>query len=308
MNSPDISDNGDLAAQSPLHPMDRLKAIMERLRSENGCPWDKEQTHQTLIPCLLEEAYEVVSAIETNDMDGLREELGDLLFQSVFHARLAEEQNLFTIEDVILGISEKLVRRHPHVFGTQVGIRTANQVVEQWEAIKSTEKKSHRASAIPPSVLDSVPISLPAIQKADKIQAKVAKLGFDWEKWQEPVEKLWEEIGELREELGQLQAILAGNPEQMGKESLQIPIELRERIESEMGDVIFSLVNVSRHLGISAETALRKTNDKFSRRFRFIESESALLGKNLKEMSLAQMDELWEQAKAKERSESSEIS
>jgi MazG family protein len=290
--------------ESQEHPMDRLKSIMATLRGVNGCPWDKEQNYKSLIPCLLEESYEVVDAIETDDMIGLKEELGDLLFQSVFHARLAEEDGHFSIEDVINGISDKLIRRHPHVFANQEGIESAEQVVTQWEDIKSKEKLSKsqgKSENDPnPSVLDSVPVALPAIQKAEKIQSKVAKVGFDWEKWQEPIEKLWEEISELKVELdgiqGQLDVTILNSDKKI-KVKDHIKEDLKLRIQNEMGDVLFSIINVARHLGLDAETALRKTNDKFSKRFRYIEKASFANGKNLKEMNLAEMDELWNQAK-----------
>ncbi|MCC5815580.1 MAG: nucleoside triphosphate pyrophosphohydrolase [Leptospira sp.] len=274
--------------------MDRLKEIMKVLRSENGCPWDKEQNHKSLIPCLLEEAYEVVEAIESEDDVGLKEELGDLLFQSVFHAQLAEEEGKYNLYQVIDGISEKLIRRHPHVFARVDGIDSADKVITQWEKIKESEKKSKPKGD---SILDSVTVSLPAIQKAEKIQSKVAKVGFDWEKWQEPIEKLWEEVDELKEELNQLKTFHSNE----GKiKSGEIPKELKERIESEMGDVLFSIINVSRHLDLSAESALRKTNEKFSSRFRHIEREAKNSGKNLLNMTLEEMDELWNQAKQKE--------
>jgi tetrapyrrole methylase family protein/MazG family protein len=274
------------------HPMEKLKAIMAALRGKDGCPWDLEQDHKTLVPCLLEEAYEVVDSIESDDSKGLQEELGDLLFQSVFHARLAEEKGKFNIEDVIEGISDKLIRRHPHVFAESktMGIDTADKVVAQWESIKDKEKKSKPNN----SVLDTVPKALPAIQKADKIQSRVAKLGFDWEKWQEPIEKLWEEVSELKFELDALDNVNQNNGN-VNKSS--IPSHLKTRIESEMGDVLFSIVNVARHLGLDAETALRRTNDKFSKRFMYIESESKKMNKDLKEMPLSEMDELWNQAK-----------
>lgn len=297
------------------HPIDRLESIMEILRSENGCPWDKKQNHKTLIPCLLEEAYEVVDAIEKENSVELEEELGDLLFQSVFHSQLAKEKGEFQLRDVIQGISEKLIRRHPHVFLDQSGVDSPEKVVLQWEKIKEEEKKAKRAKEIQKgkegtqaqedkssdnqqtSVLDTVPGALPAIQKADKIQSRVAKLGFDWENWQEPIQKLWEEVEELKQELDQL----GGN--QKNEEKLNkslIPSDLKSRIESEMGDVIFSLINVGRHIGIDMETALRKTNDKFSSRFRYMETASRELGRSLQDMTLAEMDEIWNQAKDRE--------
>ncbi|WCL50102.1 nucleoside triphosphate pyrophosphohydrolase [Leptospira sp. GIMC2001] len=305
-----------------IHSMDRLRKIMEILRSENGCPWDKVQTHDSLIPCLLEESYEVVDAIEMNDFVGIKEELGDLLFQSVFHARLAEEQNLFSIDDVIHGIADKLVRRHPHVFASTQGVDSPEQVVTQWEAIKLEEKRmkaeerkkidgrlrslesdatselllSHINEPTLDSILDSVPSALPAIQKADKIQSKVSKVGFDWEKWQEPIEKLWEEVSELKNELDHLKNFHSNSSDAKIKIK-DLPSDLIGRIESEMGDVLFSIVNVARHLKLDAETSLRKTNEKFSKRFRYIERASSEMGKSLNDMNLKEMDELWNQAK-----------
>jgi MazG family protein len=284
------------------HPMDQLKSIMATLRGKNGCPWDLEQNHKSLIPCLLEESYEVVDAIELNDTDGLKEELGDLLFQSVFHARLAEENGQFNIEDVINGISEKLIRRHPHVFGDQSGVDSAEKVVTQWEDIKSKEKLSKsNGNNVFESVLDSIPRAFPAILTSEKIQSKVAELGFDWEEWQEPIDKLWEEVSELKVELEALKSWKDSNVSELNSNKKKIkeliPNDLKSKIENEMGDVLFSIINVARHLGIDPETSLRKTNNKFSTRFKYIEKTSIELGKSLKEMNLSEMDELWNQAK-----------
>lgn len=286
------------------HPMDRLKSIMATLRGSNGCPWDLEQNHRSLIPCLLEESYEVVDAIELDDKTGLKEELGDLLFQSVFHARLAEEDGHFALEDVINGISDKLIRRHPHVFGQKSGVNSSDQVVTQWEEIKKQEKLSKsNGQDGNASVLDSIPKSFPAILQSEKIQSKVAKLGFDWEEWQEPIDKLWEEVSELKEELDELKKWKDAHYNQTqikeaGKKIKElIPDQIKSKIENEMGDVLFSIVNVARHLGIEAESALRRTNHKFSSRFRYIEKKSIELGKSLKQMNLSEMDQLWNQAK-----------
>ncbi len=277
----------DLENFAPAHPIERLTHIFQILRSENGCPWDREQTHESLVPCLLEEVYEVVDAIERKDSTHLQEELGDLLFQIVFHSGLAEESGLFCFEDVAHRISEKLIRRHPHVFANKEGITTSGDVILQWDEIKAKEKPETK------SLLDSVPLSLPAIQRAEKLQSKAAKQGFDWKNWQEPISKFREEWEEFEEELQNLRDAFPS----IDPVKNLIPKDLQSRIESEFGDVLFSLVNIARHLGIDPEKSLRKANEKFSNRFRYLELEAKKFGKNLKDMSLPELDELWNQAK-----------
>jgi tetrapyrrole methylase family protein/MazG family protein len=256
----------------------RLVDIMTVLRGENGCPWDKEQTYQSLKPYAIEETYEVLEAIDSGKMDKLKEELGDLLLQVVFLSQLAMEQNQFTMDDVVDTICEKLIRRHPHVFGA-TKVEGVAGVLENWEKIKQTEKPGER-----PSAIDGIPKDLPALMTAEKLQHKAAKVGFDWGDLEGPLNKAKEEFAEFEEVLHS-QNILQ-------KDSLA-----KDRLEDEFGDILFSLVNVGRFLDINPEIALRRTIAKFSQRFHYMEQESAKAGRSLNEMTLAEMDELWEQAK-----------
>lgn len=250
-------------------PLYLLEEIAEILRSGNGCAWDREQTSPSLKAYLIEETYEVVDAIESGDSEHLREELGDLLYQVYAHAQIAKEEHRFTVDDVARGIIEKLVRRHPHVFG-DTAADSAEQVIINWERIKKEEKSSRE------SILDGVPKALPALLKAYRVQQKVSRLGFDWEKVGSVIEKLEEEVHELRE------ALASGD---------------MEHITEETGDILFSVANVSRFLKINPEEALQRSIDKFTRRFKIVEQKAAASGKHLDEMSLAEMDLLWEEAK-----------
>lgn len=254
----------------PLYMLEELAAI---LRAENGCAWDREQTSRTLKPYLIEEAYEVYEAIDSDDPDNLREELGDLLYQVYAHAQIAREEDRFTIDDVARGIVQKLVFRHPHVFGGEKA-SDANQVIERWERIKKKEK-AHRES-----ILDGVPSHLPSLLKAYRVQQKVARVGFDWEKTEDVIAKLDEEVAEFKE------ALASGTDGDAG-----------DRMEDEMGDILFTMVNIARFLGINAEDALNRTVKKFMDRFRTIEKEAAARGGKLEEMSPAELDRLWEAAK-----------
>lgn len=247
---------------------------MRKLRRPGGCPWDAEQTHESLKRYLLEECYEVIEAIDANDKKHLQEELGDLLLQPIFHAAIAEEQGAFTIDDVITTLCDKLVRRHPHVFGDQV-VKTAGEQVENWEKIKMTEKGSERKSA-----LSGVPPHLPALLKAQKITEKAARVGFDWEHVDQVFAKVLEELHELEETM----------------ESRD-----EERMEAELGDLLFAIVNLGRFLTLNPEEALRKTIDRFTTRFSYIEQN--LHGKNISmsDATLAEMEVLWQEAKDLER-------
>jgi len=258
--------------------LDRLVKIMAQLRAENGCPWDREQTHQSLKPYAIEETYEVLEAIDSENPDKLKEELGDLLLQVIFHAQLADEAGRFNIDMVIDTISDKLIRRHPHVF-SDTRVTGVAGVLENWEKIKKSEIPGERESA-----LDGIPKDLPALQKAEKLQSKAAKVGFDWGDLAGPLQKTKEEFREFEEILDLTHIPAKGSPEW-------------ERLQDEFGDILFSLVNVGRFLKINSEIALRGTMDKFSQRFRFMESEAAKSGRSLKEMTLEEMDELWERAK-----------
>jgi len=255
------------------HDFFDLLDIMARLRGENGCPWDRKQTHESIRNCMIEEAYEVVDAIDKNDYELMAEELGDVLLQVVFHSRMAEEKGIFDIGHVIEGICTKLIRRHPHVFGDE-DIDTANKVKDKWEEIKREEKaeKTHSES------MKRVPGSLPALMKSAKIQKKAAKVGFDWEDVGPAFDKIREETDELLE-------------------VLQEPVMSGRRAKEEIGDLIFAVVNVARFLKIDPEEALNSTVDKFVERFSYIESRSIEKGMEMKEMSLEEMDLLWEEAK-----------
>lgn len=253
--------------------VDHLLSIMDRLRDPGGCPWDRKQDLESLSGYLLEEAYEVIEAVHSGDLSRLREELGDLLLQIVFMAKIGAENSAFNFEEVAGGISEKLIRRHPHVFGEN-SLQTAEEVSRQWEDIKTEERAESKETT---SALDGVPTALPALLKAYRMTQKAAGLGFDWDKTSDVVAKLREEVEELEEAIREEQG--------------------RSRIRSEMGDILFTLANLSRHLEIEPETALQGSNDSFRRRFQLMEQLSRELGVRLSEMSLQDLDHLWEQAK-----------
>lgn len=258
-----------------MREMAELLALMARLRNpENGCPWDRQQTYATLVPYTIEEAYEVADAIAREDWVELRDELGDLLFQVVFYAQIAHEQGAFNFQDVTSGIVEKMTRRHPHVFGdTQYA--NATEQTDAWEKIKAAEKAEKGKSAT--SVLDGVPLALPALIRAVKIQKKAAKVGFDWNEMEPVLAKIEEEINEIRAEIAH-----------------HAP---PERLADEIGDVLFAVANLARHVKIDPEAALRGTNDKFARRFQHIEKWLAEKGRSPEDATLAEMDALWERAK-----------
>lgn len=271
--------------------IEQLVALMKMLRNEDfGCPWDLEQSIESLVPFTLEEVYEVVDAIEKRDMVELEEELGDLLFQVVFYAQIAQEEGLFNFDDVANAITNKLVRRHPHVFpkgevksfGINLKI-SSDQVVVNWEAIKKAEKeeklarKSIESEAIEiKSVLDGVPRAMPALERSRKIQKRAAIVGFDWQEISPAVSKLKEEVEELEEAIGK------GNS---------------AAVEAELGDVLFSAVNIARHADVDPESALRKANSRFENRFKWIEQKLQSDGKSISEMNLQQLDQLWEESK-----------
>lgn len=252
----------------------RIMAIMRRLRAPGGCPWDAEQNHESLKRYLLEEAYEVIEAIDRNDDALLQEELGDLLLQPVFHAAIAEERGAFDMDDVLATLAEKLIRRHPHVFADQE-IRDSAAQVANWEKIKKQEKGDERRSA-----LAGVPPHLPALMKAQKITEKASRVGFDWEHVDQVMAKVLEELHEFEE------ALAAGNQEQM---------------EAELGDLLFALVNLSRFLSLDPEEALRKTIARFQSRFTHIEERLHAAGRHLQDTDLAEMERLWQEAKTKEK-------
>jgi tetrapyrrole methylase family protein/MazG family protein len=263
-------------AESAAEKFAELVDIMARLRGENGCPWDREQTSESIKPYLVEETYEVLEAIDEQDPVKLKEELGDLMLQIVFHAQMAEEADAFTVRDVLAAINDKLVRRHPHVFG-DVKADTAQEVLFNWEQIKQTERRREKGQA---SLLDGVPRELPALLRAHRLQEKASRVGFDWKEAQEVFRKVEEELAELR-------AAMQG--------------QAAERVEAELGDLLFALVNLSRFLAVNPEEALRKTIARFIARFRYIEEELARRGRSLRQASLEEMDALWAEAKAQGR-------
>jgi len=255
--------------------IDALLEVMRRLRDpQTGCPWDREQTFETIAPYTIEESYEVADAIARKNMRDLKEELGDLLFQVVFHARLAEEQGLFDFNDVAAGMAEKLIRRHPHVFGDAQG-RTPEEQNAAWEAGKALERKAKAKHG----VLDDVPVGLPALTRAAKLTKRAARVGFDWPRIDDVLEKLDEETRELKAE------IACGDT---------------EKARAELGDLLFVLANLARWLDVEPEDALRLTNQKFVRRFQAIEAALAKDGRTLEQSDLAEMDALWNAAKHQE--------
>ena len=259
-----------------------LVEIVKRLRKE--CPWDREQTNDSIKAATIEEAYEVVEAIDNKDYKELKKELGDLLLHVIFHSTIAEEGNHFKLEDVIDSIQEKLIRRHPHIFGN-VKVNGSEEVKKNWEEIKLKEGRK--------SVVDGVPVSLPALQRAHRLQEKVSKIGFDWENKEDVWKKVIEEIEEMHE-IEKAKSLPAGKAGQKLKVKSK---ELSEQLEQEVGDVFFALVNYSRFLGINPENALRRTNKKFIKRFNYVEKKVLESGKSLSESNLKEMDIYWEESK-----------
>lgn len=255
--------------------MQDLLQIMARLRDpDSGCPWDLQQTYASIVPHTLEEAYEVADAIEREHWDDLKEELGDLLLQVVFYARLAEEDQRFDFQEIVDVLKAKLIRRHPHVFGDQVAT-DGDAVAQTWERIKQQEKQGKPSA--PVSVMDEVPMNFPALQRAQKIQKKAARLGFDWTELEPVFDKIDEEIQEIKAEL--------------------TPEPDAQRVEQEVGDLLFAAVNLARHLGVDSETALRGANQRFADRFRHMESSVEQQGRNMNDYSLEALESLWVDAK-----------
>ena len=258
----------------PRGGMPRLLEIMARLRDpETGCPWDIEQDFASIAPYTIEEAYEVADAIERKAWDELKAELGDLLLQSVYHTQMADEAGLFTFEDVANAIADKMVARHPHVFGDELRDKSAQQQTRDWERIKAAERANTRQTG----VLDGVALGLPALVRAVKLQKRAARVGFDWPGTDEVIEKIVEEAQELRE------------------------AQDAEHAREEFGDLLFVMANLARHMDIDPEEALRGANAKFTRRFRSIEAALAAAGRRPEDSDLAEMDALWDAAKAAER-------
>ena len=256
-----------------------LVEVMARLRAPEGCPWDREQTHTTLKPYLLEEAYEALEAIDTEDDAELCKELGDVLLQVVFHAQIATEEGRFGIEEVGRAIVDKLIRRHPHVFG-DVDVDGADQVLRNWEQIKKQERQEQGQQK--PSLLEGIPKQLPALMRAQRIQSRVSRHGFDWDHIAGPLDKVEEEFAELR------QAWTTGEA---------------EAIEDEFGDLLFALVNTGRFLNLDPEQALRRSADKFERRFRALEATVQTSEREVGDLSLEELDAIWDEIKAREKSQ-----
>ena len=246
-----------------------LIGIMARLRGPGGCPWDREQSRESLKPFLVEELYELIDAIDNNDVEGIKEELGDLLFQIVFHCQISKEEGVFDINDVIDGISRKMVHRHPHVFADKQ-LETSADVVRHWEEYKESEQKNRK------SVLDRIPRALPALSRAQRLQAKASEVGFDWDNIADVLKKLDEDIVEFKDALKE---------------------KSRDEIEDEICDMLFVMVRTSNFVNVDPEDALRRSIDKFIRRFNYMETEASVQGRKLTDMTLDEMELLWNRAK-----------
>jgi MazG family protein len=292
---------------------ERAVAIMARLRAPGGCPWDREQTFDSIKPYTLEETYEVLEAIDQRDWDELSGELGDLLLQILFYSEMSKEQGTFTIDEVLDKLSRKLIDRHPHVFG-DVQAETASEVVRNWEAIKAAEKKKRleagggkkpKVAEPSDSVLGGVSSAMPALLEAHKLSSRAAHVGFDWPNIEGLFDKLREETEELRSELRNFPAP-GPRPQARGVAGagrVQAPEELRARLEEEVGDLFFVLVNIARYLAVDPESALKKTNRKFKRRFQWMEQRLKESSRNPEEATTEELESLWQQAKELEKSQ-----
>ena len=272
-----MANPSDDLVHNPNGGMPRLLEIMRRLRDpKTGCPWDIEQSFATIAPYTVEEAYEVADAIERQAWGELKGELGDMLLQTVYHAQIAAEQGLFDFQSIADGISDKMVARHPHVFGDESREKSADQQIEDWETIKAAERATRAATG----VLDDVARNLPALMRAEKLQNRAARVGFDWPEIRQVLDKISEESRELIEARDQLS---------------------QEEVADEMGDLLFVMANLARHLKVDPEAALRATNAKFMRRFAFVEAELAKIGSEPAKSDLGEMDALWDEVKREEK-------
>jgi len=286
-------------------------SIMERLRAPGGCPWDREQNFDSIKPYTLEEAYEVLEAIDNRDWPELRDELGDLLLQVLFYAQMAREEKRFSVDDVLERLSQKLINRHPHVFG-DVEAKTSADVLRNWEALKAEEKKKRleagggkgaKPANESQSAIAGVSSAIPALLEAFKLSSRAAHVGFDWPNIESLLEKLGEETNELKQNLKEfpapgprpVQRGIAGSGQQ------EVPADLKARLEDEVGDLLFVLVNIARYLALDPESALKKTNRKFKQRFNYVEAQLRARGRKLEESSLEEMEELWQASKALEK-------
>ena len=292
---------------------ERAVSIMARLRGPGGCPWDREQTFDSIKPYTLEETYEVLEAIDNRDWDELPGELGDLLLQVLFYAQMAKDQGTFSIDEVLDRLSDKLVDRHPHVFG-DVKAETSSEVLRNWEALKAEEKKKRleaggtkaatpKSDEKPESVLAGISAAMPALLEAHKLSSRASRVGFDWPNVQGLFEKLREETEELQE---QLKEFPAPGPQPPGRGVAgagrpQISEDLRDRLEGELGDLFFVLVNIARYLSLDPESALKKTNRKFKRRFQWMEEQLRASDRSPQDASMEELESLWQRAKAQER-------
>jgi MazG family protein len=290
---------------------ERAVSIMARLRGPGGCPWDREQTFDSIKPYTLEETYEVLEAIDNRDWDELTGELGDLLLQVLFYAQMAKDQGTFSIDEVLDRLSNKLVDRHPHVFG-DVKAETSSEVLRNWEALKAEEKKKRLDSGggksaknddRPESVLAGVSPAMPALLEAHKLSSRAARVGFDWPNLQGLFEKLYEETEELQE---QLKEFPQPGPQPQGRGvagagRAQISEDLRQRLEGEVGDLFFVLVNIARYLSLDPESALKRTNRKFKRRFQWMEDQLRASGRTPDQSSMNELEALWQRAKRQEQ-------
>jgi MazG family protein len=289
---------------------ERAVSIMARLRAPGGCPWDREQTFDSIKPYTLEETYEVLEAIDNRDWEELPGELGDLLLQVLFYSEMAAEDQRFSIDDVLDRLSNKLVDRHPHVFG-DVSAETSAEVLRNWEALKAKEKERKKLTAgapdassqKPESTLAGVSSAMPALLEAHKLSSRAAGVGFDWPEISDLFEKLEEETTELKAELQNLSGLLTPAARGVaGSGKPQVPESLRHRLEEEVGDLFFVLVNIARYLSLDSESALKKANRKFKRRFQWMEAQLSASGRSPQQATMDELESLWQQAKQEERS------
>jgi MazG family protein len=280
-------------ADTPGSAFDRLVEIVARLRAPGGCPWDREQTLETLRPFVLEETYEVLEAIDQGDRTALAEEIGDLIFEGVLLAQLCAEAGSFTVADSLGSIADKLVRRHPHVFGDVAPAATAEEVLGRWEESKARERAAAPDGARPGTILGGVPKSLPALLRANEMGTRAAAVGFDWERSTDVLAKIDEEVAELREAI----ETPAAPPASTGVDAME---RRRRKVEEEMGDLLFAMANLSRKLGVEPEAALRQADDKFARRFTELERRFGARGESLQQAGLARMELEWARIKASE--------